>query len=314
MKQGMQRISLITMACMLAALLATGCSTTTMEATSASTSAANQTPFTGSLILSADEAVAKQGSDQVIFVDCTGEVGSIEGAASLTWQDLSTCSTEYGEASDEGWGKIPEAADLAKRLGDFGLDKSKEIVLLGHTTTGWGEDGRIAWTLRAAGYQDVKLVDGGIDAFVAAGAKTQAGGGAAPASCTVEVDAIDKTHVADTDTLLADLASYKIVDTRALEEYEGATFYGEKKGGHIPGAVHIGYLDLFKEDGTLKSNDEITAIFENAGIAKTDQVVTYCTGGIRSAYVQMVLEMCGFEHTMNYDQSYWRWCAVGDVE
>lgn len=314
MKQGMQRISLITMACMLAALLATGCSTATMEATSASTSAANQTPFTGSLILSADEAVAKQGSDQVIFVDCTGEAGSIEGVASLTWQDLSTCSAEYGEASDEGWGKIPEAADLAKRLGDFGLDKSKEIVLLGHTTTGWGEDGRIAWTLRAAGYQDVKLVDGGIDAFVAAGAKTQTGGGAAPAPCTVEVDAIDKTHVAETDTLLADLASYKIVDTRAIEEYEGATFYGEKKGGHIPGAVHIGYLDLFKEDGTLKSNDEITAIFENAGIAKTDQVVTYCTGGIRSAYVQMVLEMCGFEHTMNYDQSYWRWCAVGDVE
>ena len=309
-----KRLAGMTMLLALCAALAVGCSTATTAKTTSSTAAENQTPFSGTLILGADEAVSKMGDDQVIFVDCTGEMGSVEGAISVTWQDLSTCSAEYGHEGDEGWGKIPEPADLAQRLGKLGLDKNKQIILLSHTTTGWGEDGRIAWTLRAAGYQDVKLVDGGIDALVAAGAKTSLMSGAEPTPCTVEIDAIDTTHVIGTEELQKNFADYKIVDVRATEEYEGATYYGEQKGGHIPGAIHIGYLDLFKDDGTLKPNDEITAMFEGAGVSKGDKVVAYCTGGIRSAYVQMVLEMCGYETTMNYDQSFWRWCVVGDVE
>jgi thiosulfate/3-mercaptopyruvate sulfurtransferase len=90
--------------------------------------------------------------------------------------------------------------------------------------------------------------------------------------------------------------------------------YGEAKGGHIKGAVFVPYLDLFQKDGTLKTNDEITAMFEAQGVNKTDRVVAYCTGGIRSAYVQMVLEMCGYETTFNYDQSYWNWCVDNEVE
>ena len=42
--------------------------------------------------------------------------------------------------------------------------------------------------------------------------------------------------------------------------------------------------------------------------------MTYCTGGIRSAYMQLVMEMCGFEDSYNYDQSFWRWAVVGEVE
>ena len=52
----------------------------------------------------------------------------------------------------------------------------------------------------------------------------------------------------------------------------------------------------------------------DAGISKDDKIVAYCTGGIRSAYMQLVLEMAGYENTWNYDQSYWRWAVVGEVE
>ena len=55
-------------------------------------------------------------------------------------------------------------------------------------------------------------------------------------------------------------------------------------------------------------------MFEEAGIAKTDKIVTYCTAGIRSAYMQLILEMCGFENSMNYDESYYRWSASQEVE
>ena len=62
------------------------------------------------------------------------------------------------------------------------------------------------------------------------------------------------------------------------------------------------------------TNYILTKMFEDAGLSKDDEIVTYCTGGIRSAYTQLVMEMCGFEHTYNYDQSFWRWAVVGDVE
>ena len=117
-----------------------------------------------------------------------------------------------------------------------------------------------------------------------------------------------------TDALAADYANYKIVDVRADEEYEGQVLYGEAKGGHLPGAIHIRYTDLFNEDCTLKTNEEIIAMFEAAGLAKTDNIVTYCTAGIRSAYMQLILEMCGYENTWNYDESYYRWCACQEVE
>lgn len=55
-------------------------------------------------------------------------------------------------------------------------------------------------------------------------------------------------------------------------------------------------------------------MFEAAGLAKTDNIVTYCTAGIRSAYMQLILEMCGYENTWNYDESYYRWCACQEVE
>ncbi|MBQ6439458.1 MAG: sulfurtransferase [Mogibacterium sp.] len=271
--------------------------------------------FTGDMIISAEDAAALIGNEDVIFVDCTGEAnkGTVKGAVATTWQELCTCSEEYGNPGDEKWGKIPEAADLSSRLGALGLDKNKQIITLGHTLKGWGEDARIAWELRAAGYKNVKIVDGGIDALFDAGAEKQSGA-SDPVPCEVTVDSIDMSHVMETSELAANFDQYKIVDVRTDAEYNGATKYGEANGGHIKGAVFVPYLDFFQEDGTLKTNDEITELFESQGVSKTDKVVAYCTGGIRSAYAQIILEMCGFENTYNYDQSYWNWCVDNEVE
>ncbi|NLA70171.1 MAG: sulfurtransferase, partial [Clostridiales bacterium] len=98
------------------------------------------------------------------------------------------------------------------------------------------------------------------------------------------------------------------------DEYDGATDYGEAKGGRLPGAIHIKYTDLFEENGTLKSNDDITKMFTDAGLSEDDQIVTYCTAGIRSAYMQLIMSDCGFKNVKNYDESYYRWCVTQDVE
>lgn len=273
--------------------------------------------FEGEYLVTADYAKEHVGDDNVLFVDCRGadkaKKGTVEGAVATTWKELCTCDESYGKEGDEGWGKIPEPADLAKRLGALGMSKDKELILLGETLEGWGDDARVLWELVAAGYENVKMVDGGYAAVEAAGAPTQKGA-SEPEACEVAIDSIDKTHVMETEELQNNYDDYKIVDVRTDEEYEGATKYDEAQGGHLPGAIHLRYTDLFREDGTLRSKADIEQVLTDAGISKDDKIVTYCTGGIRSAYAQLVYEMAGYENTWNYDQSFWRWAVVGDVE
>lgn len=277
----------------------------------------SQDAFTGKYLVTADYVKEHVKDDNILFVDCRGadkaKKGTVEGAIAITWQDLATCDDSYGSQGDENWGKIPEPEDLSERLSKLGMTKDKEIILLGETSTGWGDDARVLWELAAAGYTDIKMVDGGYNAVKDAGVPIQKGA-SEPVAADVTIDTIDNTHVMDTEELLNNYDNYVVVDSRTDAEYNGATKYKEAKGGHLPGAIHIRYTDLFREDGTLKSQADIEKMMEDAGISKSDNIVVYCTGGIRSAYIQLVLEMCGYEHTWNYGQSYWRWCVVGDVE
>ncbi len=302
---------------LLAMLLMVGCGNEEVPENDATVSDEVEANFEGEYVATVDYVKEHMNDENVLLVDCRGakdaKKWTIEGAIATTWKELCTCSDEYGKSGDEGWGKIPEAADLAERLGALGITKDKEIITLGHTTEGWGDDARVLWELVAAGYENVKIVDGGIDAVKAAGVPTQKGA-SEPVAAEVTIDTIDMTHVMGTEELTANYDEYVILDVRTQKEYDGATKYGEAKGGHLPGAIYFPYLDLFEKDGSLKSNDEIIAMAEVAGISKDDKIVAYCTGGIRSAYVQIVLEMCGYENTWNYDQSYWRWCVVNDVE
>lgn len=271
--------------------------------------------FSGKFIISAKEAEKKLNKEEVLFVDARGEdaarKGTIEGAVVTDWTNLSAC--QEGKAGDEGWGLVPEPSDLTVRLQALGIDKEKEIIVLGEPENGWGEDGRVLWELREAGCENVKIVDGGITAMKDIGVDVKADI-KAPEKSDIEVTELDQSHDIMTEELQKNYGEYTIVDTRTPKEYDGAVLYDEAQGGRLPGAVNIPYTELFKSDGTLKDNDAITKMFEEKGIKKDDKVVTYCTGGIRSAYVQLVLEMCGYEYTYNYGQSFWRWAVVGEVE
>lgn len=273
--------------------------------------------FEGRYLVTADYVKEHAGDENVLLVDCRGadkaKKETLKGAVATTWQEIGTCGERYGAAGDEGWGKIPEPSKLSKKLSELGMDKNKELILLGETLNGWGDDARVLWELAAAGYTDIKMVDGGYSAAKAAGVPTQKGA-SEPEPAKVTVDSIDKTHVMETQELMNNYDTYKILDVRTKEEFGGAVKYDEAQGGHLPEAIHLPYTDLFREDGTLRSQADIEKMMEDAGISKSDNIVAYCTGGIRSAYMQLVLEMAGYENTWNYDQSFWRWAVVGEVE
>lgn len=271
--------------------------------------------FTGKYIVDANYVNEHYEDDNVILVDARGEdaakKGTIKGAAATNWQFLS--NVENAANGDYDWGLILEPEVLSERLGQLGLSKDKEIILFAEGPKGWGEDGRILWTLRSAGYENLKMVDGGLAALQAAGLP-QANEATKLDPVEVKVTKLDYEHVINTVELEDTFDDYVIVDVRADEEYGGEALYGEAQGGHIPGAIHVKYIDFFDSNGYLKSNEDITELFESANVKKTDKIVTYCTAGIRSAYAQLILEMLDFNVSKNYDGSYYTWCANNEVE
>lgn len=310
LKKGLKKAGVLLLSAALAFSMLAGCKKTTKTEKTDGTS-----DFSGEFIISAQEAKEKIGDENVIFVDGRGQdlakKGTIEGAVVTDWMALSTC--QEGEAGDEKWGLVPEPKELSVRLSQLGIDQKKEIIVLGEPEKGWGEDGRILWELREAGCENIKIVDGGLSAMKDIGVEAKAQP-TTPAPSDFSIYQLQEDHDIKTEELQKNYDDYVVVDVRTVKEYDGAVLYGEEKGGHMPGAISIPYTELFQTDGTLKDNETITKLFENKGIKKDDKVVTYCTGGIRSAYAQLVLEMCGYENTYSYCQSYWRWAVVGEVE
>lgn len=269
--------------------------------------------FSGDDLIEAEEVAATR--DEVILVDCRGEdnakKGTIEGATAIAWQGLS--DVESVKQGDYQWGLVYQAPELAKRLGEAGLSKEANLVLFSDGVDGWGEDGRILWTLKQAGYTKAKMVDGGLMALKEAGLKsTKKVTKLAPVEGKSQ--SLDKSHSIETKELEANLKDYKLVDVRSKEEFKGATKYGEAKGGHLPEAINLAYTDLFQETGYLKSNEAIEKLAKEAGLEKDDKIVTYCTGGIRSAYMELILSSIGYNQVKNYDGSYYTWSANNEVQ
>lgn len=279
-----------------------------------STSYKKTNGFIGDMVVSANYVKAKLTDPNVLFVDVrepnTKKPKFIPNSIKVSWSELADMSKKLGEP---GWGHILPKEKLSKKLSSLGFDMDKEVILYAAGKASFGEDGRILWELKAIGFKNVKIVDGGIDAIKLAG--IQLVDNVKPREKTnLQIKNIDFTHIIDTAELTNNLDKYKLLDARENDEYGGVAKYGEAKGGHIKGAINIPFSSLFNEDGKLKANNKLQKMFTKNGFYPEDEIVTYCTGGIRSSYMYAVLEMLDYKKVKNYQGSYYNWSAVNPVE
>ncbi|MPQ42730.1 sulfurtransferase [Clostridium tarantellae] len=231
--------------------------------------------------------------------------GHIPGAINVPWQDLANIK---GKAGDIGWGIALDKENLSRKLGELGIDENTIVVTYAKKENGWGEDGRLAWQLKNAGI-NTKMLNGGFDLWQAQGKEISKD---VPTinSKILDINKIDESKTITTEELKKNLSEYKIIDSRTNKEYGGATKFGEAVGGHIKGAISFPFDQVYNKDGTVKSEEELIKIFENAGINKNDNIVIYCTAGIRSAYLTEILKMLGYPNVRNYDASYYEWATT----
>ena len=120
--------------------------------------------------------------------------------------------------------------------------------------------------------------------------------------------------LATADDVLQSLSKkeFSILDTRSDGEYLG-THVRAARGGAIPGAIHIEWTDNLDASGKFKSNAELKAMYDKAGISPDKEVLSYCQGGYRAAHSYVALRLLGFPKVRNYIGSWKEWGDRADL-
>jgi thiosulfate/3-mercaptopyruvate sulfurtransferase len=103
-----------------------------------------------------------------------------------------------------------------------------------------------------------------------------------------------------------------ILDTRSDGEHFG-TLARAARGGAIPHSIHIEWTDNLDADGKFKSNRELKAMYEKAGITPDKEVYSYCQGGYRAAHGYIALRLLGYPRVRNYIGSWKEWGDRADL-
>jgi len=181
-------------------------------------------------------------------------------------------------------------------LGHHGISNNHTVIVYCNQNNLWAS--RLHWHLRAFGHQDVRLLDGGTGAWLAAGGTVT--DGAPPLPAPVEFRAVNRVGSirADIEDVLdaTHNPNWAILDVRSQ---------GEWNAGRVPGAIQITYpANLLNPDGTFRSAEELTELLRD--IPRNKRIIVYCGVGVRSANMQFVLtEIIGWpQRVLNYDGSW----------
>jgi thiosulfate/3-mercaptopyruvate sulfurtransferase len=185
-----------------------------------------------------------------------------------------------------------------------GVNETKEVVF--YEENSGMRAARGLWFLEYFGHPNVRMLDGGIQAWKAAGGAITPGA-VAPKATTFKTRERPEV-LATADDVLRSLnrKEIAILDTRSDGEYLG-TRVRAARGGAIPGAIHIEWTDNLDTGGKFKTDAELKAMYDKVGITPDKEVVSYCQGGYRAAHSYVALRLLGFPKVRNYIGSWKEW-------
>jgi thiosulfate/3-mercaptopyruvate sulfurtransferase len=246
------------------------------------------------------------GRQDLVIIDVRGAAAyssHIPGAVHTTWH-------EYSDPSAVAKGVLePDVSRLEQRLRSLGINNTSDIVIYSNPFDNWGDEGRMFWMLQYLGHPSVRIVDGGWVKWVQEHrpyehepVKPKPGDFRASIRPEVIVmkDELKKiVKRSHPDTI--------IVDARSVEEYAGKEIDGLPRAGHIPSAINIPWNGFLNPDATVKDLEGIRKTFEDYGLPENQEIITYCLGGVRSAWVYFLLRLVGYDKVRTYPGSWWEW-------
>jgi thiosulfate/3-mercaptopyruvate sulfurtransferase len=208
---------------------------------------------------------------------------------------------------------IMEPDQFAQAMSDLGIGDETQVVAYDAFGTLYAS--RLWWCLQYYGHRNIRILNGGWNRWFTEGRQTTIEEPHyPPATFTPRPN---EAVLADAEYIMANLERPDLVvlDVRSDAEWEGKNNRGNKRAGHIPGAVHIEWLNNVTDDPAqvLKQADELRAMFEAAGVTPDKEIVTHCQAGVRAAQAAMTLTLLGYERVRNYDGSFLDWANRDDT-
>lgn len=244
--------------------------------------------------------VVESNEDSLLY-----DIGHLPGAVRIDWdKDLNDPVTRDfidGQAF----------ADLMNRKG---IHRDDTVVIYGDKSNWWAAF--TLWVFELFGHADVRLLNGGRDAWMTEERDTSYAVPDYPPTNYPVIERVDEKQRAFVAGVLDSLQTpgeIKLVDVRTTEEYRGkndngqtVTGEGVLRGGHIPGAVHLDWEQAVLPNGNFRSRKELEEIYGDLNPA--DDTVIYCRVGDRAAHTWFVLKfLLGFDSVRNYDGSWAEW-------
>ena len=198
---------------------------------------------------------------------------------------------------------LPAVETFEAAMRRVGVDGDRPVVVYDD----W--QGRAAarcwWLLRFHGHRDVRVLDGGWAAWLAAGGEAETGTvRVAPGSFTARPG---RARVIEADGVLAFAASHTLVDARAPERFRGEVEPVDPVAGHVPGAVNVPTEANLRADGTFRSPAELRDVYA-AVMRDGGEVAAYCGSGVTAAHDVLALAVAGIDAAL-YPGSWSEWVA-----
>lgn len=207
---------------------------------------------------------------------------------------------------------LPDPARFAAAMRRAGVALDRPVVVMD------GGDGSVAarawWLLRHHGHDDVRLIDGGLAAWRAAGGAVVEGDEAAPygdegpaAGAPFTAD-VARLRVIDADEAAAYAVDRALLDVRAGARYRGETEPVDRAAGHIPGALNAPTSDNVDADGRFRPVEELAARFGALGVHSGSPVAVSCGSGVTATHSVLALALLGIDAGL-YAGSWSEWVS-----
>ena len=263
------------------------------------------------VLVDADWVEAHLDDPKVVLVEVDEDTAAYEknhirNAVRIDWRD---------DLQDAVRRDFVNQAQFEALLSRKGIANDDTVVLYGGNNNWFAS--YAYWYFKLYGHQDVKLLDGGRKKWelesreLVAEVPTRAG-------TTYTAQPQDTSIRAFRDDVVAAIGSDNIVDVRSPDEYAGRLLAPahlpqeqSQRPGHVPTSVSVPWSKAANDDGTFRSDDELTALYTGAGLDLSKDTIAYCRIGERSAHTWFVLhELLGQSSVRNYDGS---WTEYGSL-
>ncbi|NIY79118.1 MAG: 3-mercaptopyruvate sulfurtransferase [Rhodobacteraceae bacterium] len=208
---------------------------------------------------------------------------------------------------------LPPVEKFMSRMRALGIGDGHQVVV--YDTSGMFSAPRVWWMFKYFGQDNVAVLDGGLPKWKAEGHPV-----------TDQPPTIRDRHmiteirpelVRDVTQVAASakLGDYVIIDARSRGRFRGEEPEPRPglASGHIPNSRNVPFQEVLNPDGTMKSNDELRAIFEAAGVDLSKPAITTCGSGASAAILGLALTRLGVPFSL-YDGSWAEWGMYGDLK